>query len=277
MNMPIEKLPGSDVTARHPVTLSTSLSSTLVPIQTWLAMAQDHGEIEQIVEIKSQAEAMRIYTMQKQLGKDAQLSAAEIVRRAERGIGVAIRRGQEAGKITTRDDTLRKGPEVPGVNFGTKRSPDEFFVGGRNITETYPAPAAREHVPAASTPWRLATPCARLLLRLAVAGSRRLPWRGSSWACRARALRLLPWLAVGGPALARLVWRCGLEPVAVSVGGALFAVALLRAHGKRAERTARGGSAASAAASPDGAARIVAGHRPVAAVLVSAAVRRVSS
>lgn len=45
------------------------------------------------------AEAVRVYTMQKQLGKDAQLSASEIVRRAERGIVVAIRRGQENGKI----------------------------------------------------------------------------------------------------------------------------------------------------------------------------------
>ena len=39
-----------------------------------------------------------MYTAQKQLGKDAQLAAAEIVRRAERGIGVAIRRGQQNGR-----------------------------------------------------------------------------------------------------------------------------------------------------------------------------------
>lgn len=68
----------------------------------WLAEALEHGDIAQIVELKSQAEAIRIYSMQKQLGKDAELSAAEIVRRAERGIGVAIRRGQEAGEIAGR-------------------------------------------------------------------------------------------------------------------------------------------------------------------------------
>jgi hypothetical protein len=70
--------------------------------KTWLREALEHGEIEQIAECKSQAEAIRVYTMSKQLGKDAELAATEIVRRAERGIGVAIRRGQEAGEIARR-------------------------------------------------------------------------------------------------------------------------------------------------------------------------------
>lgn len=67
----------------------------------WLRQAVEHDEVEQIVEMKSQAEAVRVYTAQKQLGKDAELSAAEIVRRAERGIGLAIRKGQESGEIAT--------------------------------------------------------------------------------------------------------------------------------------------------------------------------------
>src|SRR5437773_6360281 len=67
--------------------------------KAWLEEALEHGEIEQIAEIKSQAEAVRVYTTQKQLGQDAQLAAAEIVRRAERGMGVAIRRGQQGGQI----------------------------------------------------------------------------------------------------------------------------------------------------------------------------------
>lgn len=67
--------------------------------KVWLREVLDHGDIDQIVEVKSQAEAIRVYTMQKNLGKDAELSAQEVVRRAERGIGVAIRRGQEAGEI----------------------------------------------------------------------------------------------------------------------------------------------------------------------------------
>jgi hypothetical protein len=70
--------------------------------RAWLREALEYGQIEQIAELKSQAEAVRVYTAQKQLGKDAQLAAAEIVRRAERGIGVAIRRGQAAGEISRR-------------------------------------------------------------------------------------------------------------------------------------------------------------------------------
>src|SRR5439155_1151326 len=72
--------------------------------KAWLREALEHGEIDPIAEIKSQAEAVRVYTAQKQLGKDAQLAAAEIVRRAERGIGVAIRRGQHDGEIRRRGD-----------------------------------------------------------------------------------------------------------------------------------------------------------------------------
>jgi hypothetical protein len=69
-----------------------------------LEEALEQGQIEQIAEVKSQAEAVRVYTVQRQLGRDAQLAAAEIVRRAERGIGVAIRRGQAAGQIRRRGD-----------------------------------------------------------------------------------------------------------------------------------------------------------------------------
>src|SRR5215470_13528498 len=81
--------------------------------KAWLTEALERGEIEQIAEIKSQAEAVRVYTTQKQLGRDAQLAAAEIVRRAERGIGLAIRRGQANGEIARRGD--RGGRGAPGV------------------------------------------------------------------------------------------------------------------------------------------------------------------
>lgn len=76
--------------------------------KAWLAGALEHGDIDQIAEVKSQAEAIRVYTMSKQLGKDAVLSATEIVRRAERGIGVLIRRGQEVGAI---DENRRGRPK----------------------------------------------------------------------------------------------------------------------------------------------------------------------
>ena len=54
---------------------------------------------------------MRVYTTAKQYGEDAVLSATEIVRRAERGIGVALRRGQADGSINS-----------PGVHVGNQHS-----------------------------------------------------------------------------------------------------------------------------------------------------------
>jgi hypothetical protein len=98
--------------------------------KAWLREALEHGEIERIAEIKSQAEAVRVYTAQKQLGKDAQLSAAEIVRRAERGIGLAIRRGQEHGTIRRRG---QGGGQPPGAERPradkTMSSPADFASG----------------------------------------------------------------------------------------------------------------------------------------------------
>jgi hypothetical protein len=120
----------------------------------WLVEALENGDIEQIVELKSQAEAIRIYSMQKQLGKDAELSAAEIVRRAERGLGVAIRRGQEAGVIAKKGDPPsaptdayervrggRKERVAPGERLRVRdpnlRSPGEFFTSGEDRVRTY--------------------------------------------------------------------------------------------------------------------------------------------
>src|SRR5215471_2176629 len=90
--------------AADPDVVERSADPAAFVVQAWLTEALEHGEIEQIAEVKSQAEAVRVYTAQKQLGKDAQLAAAEIVRRAERGIGLAIRRGQHNGEIRRRGD-----------------------------------------------------------------------------------------------------------------------------------------------------------------------------
>ena len=98
--------------------------------KAWLVKALDHGEIEQIVELKSQAEAIRAYTMSRQLGRDAELSASEIVRRAERGIGVAIRRGQEAGEI-------RKSGYRRAGSDDTRLPPDHYFAHPRERSDTY--------------------------------------------------------------------------------------------------------------------------------------------
>lgn len=92
----------------------------------WLAEALEHGQIEDIVELKSQAEAIRVYTAQKQIGKDAELAAAEIVRRAERGIGVAIRRGQRAGEIALPGSLGGVPPNARGRVYTVTSKPTDY-------------------------------------------------------------------------------------------------------------------------------------------------------
>jgi hypothetical protein len=98
--------------------------------RAWLREALQHGEIEPIAEIKSQAEAVRVYTAQRQLGKDAQLAAAEIVRRAERGIGLAIRRGQQNGKIRGRGDHGGRATGIGDGNTISKPGPADYATTG---------------------------------------------------------------------------------------------------------------------------------------------------
>lgn len=99
--------------------------------KSWIDLAvQRDTEVDDFVEFKGQAETVRVYTVQKQLGKDAELAAAELVRRAERGIGLAIRKGQENGEIRQhgdaggpRRDYIRNGQLV---RVGDRPAPDSL-------------------------------------------------------------------------------------------------------------------------------------------------------
>lgn len=71
--------------------------------KAWLAQATVTS-LPDVVEQKHRAEAIRCYMAQKELGHDAELSATEIVRRAERRIGELIREGQAAGEIRSRGE-----------------------------------------------------------------------------------------------------------------------------------------------------------------------------
>jgi hypothetical protein len=82
--------------------------------KSWLVQAQV-SDLPEIVEAKARAEAIRCYIAQKELGKDAELAAAEIVRRAERRLGQLVREGQEEGVIAP-----------PSRKVGVKRHPDEM-------------------------------------------------------------------------------------------------------------------------------------------------------
>jgi hypothetical protein len=74
--------------------------------KSWLTEALNHGDLDALVNAKGYAATLRVATMQKHLGKDAELAATELVRRAERCIGLGIRQGQAEGSVIRRGDNL---------------------------------------------------------------------------------------------------------------------------------------------------------------------------
>lgn len=75
--------------------------------KTLLQQANGMEGIATVLEAKSRAEAIRVYVQQKDMGHDAELAAAEIVRRAERRIGELIRQGQAEGQILAKGQNAR--------------------------------------------------------------------------------------------------------------------------------------------------------------------------
>lgn len=126
--------------------------------KSWLAEALEHNDLEALVNVKGWAATLRTATMQKQLGKDAELAATELVRRAERYIGLGIRAGQEAGEIATRGysgpqlrpfDRVRNGElETVQPGLAAERTelprPSDYVSGSQEIVDVYALAAAVE-------------------------------------------------------------------------------------------------------------------------------------
>jgi hypothetical protein len=104
--------------------------------RTWLQQATT-TDLPEIIEARARAEAIRCYIAQKELGTDAQLAAAEIVRRAERRIGELVREGQERGEIRRRGDGGGDPRFVDPHRKQMRMSPTEFFASPQAAHETY--------------------------------------------------------------------------------------------------------------------------------------------
>lgn len=80
------------------------ITRALMESKSWLTVATVGTDPTPIAEFKAWAATVAEMTKQKGLAKEIQLDALEMVRRAERGIGLAIRNGQDAGGIATREE-----------------------------------------------------------------------------------------------------------------------------------------------------------------------------
>jgi hypothetical protein len=102
------------------------ITQALEESKSWLAVATKGTDPTPIAEFKAWAATVAEMTRQKGLAQDIQEDALEMVRRAERGIGVAIRNGQEAGEIRKHGEVGNgRGVEIQGPDFYSRRRPTE--------------------------------------------------------------------------------------------------------------------------------------------------------
>lgn len=104
------------------------ITQALVESKQWLAVATKGTDPTPLAEFKAWAATVAEMTRQKGLAEDIQLDAVEMVRRAERGIGQAIRNGQAAGEIAKLG------------SLGGERGPDGTFA------PATPGTARRQHL-----------------------------------------------------------------------------------------------------------------------------------
>lgn len=103
------------------------VTELLVGAHAGLLVAIAAQDLPGIVEAKQKAATIQEISKQLRMGKDMQLHAAEFVRRAERGVGLAIRDGQERGTIRKHRASRAQGHQEP------LKSPTDF-VGKGELT-----------------------------------------------------------------------------------------------------------------------------------------------
>lgn len=114
--------------AMEPATREVAVTHMLSEARQWLAHAVESTGPQQIADFKAFVATVEESTRQLNLSKDIQLDATEMVRRAERGIGVAIRRGQDAGEIRRRGQGGAPAPGSQGPRSDTTLSSPEDFA-----------------------------------------------------------------------------------------------------------------------------------------------------
>ncbi|GAC1377598.1 MAG: hypothetical protein NVSMB4_07000 [Acidimicrobiales bacterium] len=126
--------------ALDPVAREIAVTGLLDQARTWLATAVQATEPRPAAEFKAFIATVHETTKQLGLSKAIQVDAQEMVRRAERGVGNAIREGREAGTVKSirdggpRGDYERNGSVVrvksDPLRDENKMSTSDFFSNG---------------------------------------------------------------------------------------------------------------------------------------------------
>ncbi|MBK7015149.1 MAG: hypothetical protein IPH39_06110 [Sulfuritalea sp.] len=110
------------------------ITAALTESRKWLHLATESTNPRPFAEIKAWAASIAEYARQKGLASEIVADGQEMLRRAERAVGQAVRNGQEAGEIRTRSD----GPAVRDqVCDANKIGVGEFFGHKNEMTEIY--------------------------------------------------------------------------------------------------------------------------------------------
>ena len=117
------------------------ITRALVESKSWLAVATKGTDPTPVAEFKAWAATVAEMTRQKGLSEEIQLDAQEMVRRAERGIGLVVKQGQEAGvvrKAGERDAPTanQHGSNLGPVNNVDRSSPGDFFANKREAVDS---------------------------------------------------------------------------------------------------------------------------------------------
>lgn len=135
--VPVENL--AAVEALGPQAREAAVTHMLSEARAWLAHAVESTSPQTIANFKAQMATVAEATKQLNLSKEIQLDAQEMVRRAERGVGQAIRKGQADGTVTSRG--VRENYGGPGWSL-TRSNPDlvsagEILPTGEDRAQTY--------------------------------------------------------------------------------------------------------------------------------------------
>lgn len=114
------------------------ITHALVESKQWLAVATKGTDPTPVAEFKAWAATVAEMTRQKGLAKEIQLDAQEMVRRAERGIGLTIRNGQATGDIQPNGGDRRSDEtRYPDEKSERPMASTDFLRPGNEMTQTY--------------------------------------------------------------------------------------------------------------------------------------------